>query len=74
MFLKRERPFTKKKYLVVKENTVEIPIFQEIMSEQTLLQKYSENVFAYSFVSEHSEHFPLFPLHKLTFYQRTPPP
>ena len=32
------------------------------------LQKYSENVFAYSCVSEHSEHF--FPLRKHTFSYR----
>ena len=51
MFLNRERPetddFAIKKYLVVKKKFVgEILIFHN-----------TENVFAYSCVSEHSEHF-----------------
>ena len=58
MFLKREWPETEdfaiKKYLVVKKKYYSI--FQEITLAVTLKKK-SENVFAYSCVSEHSEHF-----------------
>ena len=53
------------KYLVVKEkNLIGILIFQEMQIAkfyETPLQKYSENVYPHSCVSEHFEHFLFFP-------------
>ena len=59
MFLKLERPetddFAIKKLVVKEKYLVVVSVFQEIMRH--FFVSIYENVFAYSCVSEHSEHF-----------------
>ena len=68
-----------KKYLVVKEKfqyfKKKCEIFLQVLADT--LKKYSENLFAYSCVSEHSEHFEFFPTKTYIFSANkgfAPPP
>ena len=63
MFLKREKSemddFERKKSLVLKEKYLNFNILKSILKRffTDSLAKSSQNIFAYSFVSEHSKHY-----------------
>ena len=78
MFLKRERPETNQ-FAIEKISGCEgnilsrnFNISRKTKCQETPLQKYSENVFAYYCVSEHSELFLFFPYKNLHFLTSLP--